>query len=255
MLRAMARLALWTLAVLAAGCPSGGGGDDDYPIGGGGGGGGTSGPRIDAGGGGGGDGGTGGTLISGRVCLLSDLRRLINAMTGDCAATGAAGLQVSLGGSMPVLTAADGSFKIPAREGTNLAWQVSGVGLTTSIIPVSTSALLPVIRDTAYLDLLNSNSAIVDQGEGSIIARIIRNGAVVMNATAQVVGGESLQTLYDSTNATVWGTVATGMLGVAWLPDNVAGTRTLRIVQGTTQLQVPVTIVDQAITFVTIALP
>jgi hypothetical protein len=254
MIAAMARLALLTLAVLAAGCPAGDG-DDDYPIGGGGGGGGTTGPRTD---GGVGDGGTDGpAAIGGRVCLLSDLRRLIDAMPGDCATTGAAGLQVSLGGGTPVLTAADGSFKVPAREGTNLAWQVTGPNLVTSIVPVSAAAppLLPAIRDADYVDLLSSNSALIDQGEGSIVARILRGTSPVMNATAQVVGGESLQTLYDSTNATVWSTTATGMLGVAWLPDNVAGPRTLRIAAGMTQLSVPVTIADQAITFVTIVLP
>jgi hypothetical protein len=49
--------------------------------------------------------------------------------------------------------------------------------------------------------------------------------------------------------------VATGALGVAWLPDNLAGARTLQIAQGPTQLAIPVAIADQAITFVTIALP
>jgi hypothetical protein len=254
MIPPMARLALVTLAVLAAGCPAGDG-DDDYPIGGGGGGGGTSGPRTD---GGIGDGGTDGpAALRGRVCLLTDLRRLTSAMPGDCATTGAGNLQVSLGGGTPVLTAADGTFTAPAREGTNLAWQVTGQNLAPSIVPVSASAplLLPATGDATYNDLLLSNGVTIEQGEGSIVARILRNGTPVMNAAAQIVGGESLQTRYDGTNPTVWATTATGMLGVAWLPDNVAGVRTLRVVQGTTQLLVPVTIVAQAITFVTIVLP
>ena len=255
MIARMARLALLTLAVLAAGCPGGGGDDDDYPIGGGGGGGGTTGPKLD---GGVGDGGVtdGGPAITGRVCLLTDLRRLTGSLPADCATSGASGLAVSLGGGTPVLTAADGSFTIPAREGTNLSWRVSGTTLVTSIVPVSASApLLPAIRDTAYAELLGSNGVTVEAGEGAIIARIIRGGAAVTNATAQVTGGESLQTFYDGASAMVWSRTATGALGVAWLPDNVAGARTLRIVQGTTQLSVPVTIVDGAITFVTIALP
>jgi hypothetical protein len=261
MLDAMARLARLLVAVLgavlAAGCPAGDAGDDDYPVGGGGGGGGTAGPRVDAGGGGDGGPGEGGT-IRGRVCVLSDLRRLTSAAPGDCATTGANGLIVRLGGSMSVQTGADGSFAIPAQAGTNLAWRVSGAGLVTSIVPVSTSALLPAIRETAYGDLKGSNGVVVSSGQGSIVARIIRSTttgtSAVMGATAQVSGGESLQTLYDGTSATVWTTTATGALGVAWLPDNLAGARTLRIVQGTTQLSVPVSIVDQAITFVTIAL-
>jgi len=244
----MARLALLVLAVLAAGCPSAGGGDD-YPIGGGGGGGGTSGPR-DAAGGDGGDGQT----IRGRVCLLSDLRRLIDAAPGDCATTGAAGLAVSLGGATPVSTAADGSFSIPAQAGTNLAWRVTGLDLVTSIVPLSASALLPAIGDVRYGELQGANSVLPVEGRGAIIARVIRGGAPVANATARVMLGESLQTLYDGNDALIWARTATGPLGVAWLPDNVAGPRTLLVTQGAT-LSIPVSIVDRAITFVTIALP
>ncbi|HWO26227.1 MAG TPA: hypothetical protein VNO30_46185 [Kofleriaceae bacterium] len=252
----MARPGYLLLAVLAAGCPAAGD-SDDYPIGGGGGGGGTSGPRADAGTGG--DGGIDGQgTIRGRVCVVSDLRRLTSAVPGDCATMNAGGLSVRLGGSASVLTSADGSFTIPAQPGTNLSWRVSGQGFITSIVPVSTSALLPAIRESAYADLKGSNGIIVSPGQGSIVARVVRGTTTgttaVTGATAQVTGGESLQTLYDGTSATVWATTATGALGVAWLPDNVAGARTLRVVVGTTQLSVPVAIVDQAITFVTISL-
>lgn len=252
----MARLALLplALAVLAAGCTSAGGGDD-YPIGGGGAGGGTSGPRTD---GGAGDGGVDGpAVLRGRVCLVSDLRRLIGAAPGDCATTGAGGLTVSLGGSMTVLTAADGSFSIPAQDGSNLAWRVTGMNLVTSIVPVSASTLLPAIRDAAYNDLKSASGVIVAPSEGSIALRLVRGGAPVAGATAQITGGESLQTLYDGASATVWSTISTGTFGVAWLPDNIAGFRTMRIAYGMpqTSFSVPVPIVDQAITFATIALP
>src|SRR5262245_60350146 len=122
----MARLALLTLAMLAAGCPSAE--SDDYPIGGGGGGGGPGGPKTDAGTG---DGGLtdGQTAIHGRVCLLTDLRQFVNPMV--CAATGAGGLSVSLGGSMPVLTGADGSFTIAAQDASNILWRVTGMNLVT----------------------------------------------------------------------------------------------------------------------------
>ena len=249
----MARLALLLAAALAAGCPSGGGGDD-YPVGGGGGGGGGGGPRTDAGDG---DGGVDGqTLIGGRVCVLTDLRRLINAAPGDCASSGAGNLSVSLGGGSPVLTAGDGSFAIPAQPGTNLAWQVQRLNaIVRSIVPVSTSTLLPAIRDIPYGEILSRNSVILLQGQGSIVARILRGGAPVANATARVTGGESQQTLYDGDDPLVWSTIATGAFGVAWLPDNAAGARELQVTLGTSTLRVPVTIVDQAITFVTIALP
>jgi hypothetical protein len=257
MIARMARPGCLLLAVLAAGCPAADD-SDDYPVGGGGGGGGTSGPRTDAGTGGGDGGIDGQGTIRGRVCIVSDLRRLTNAAPGDCATTGANNLSVRLGGSAVVSPSADGSFTIPAQPGTNLSWRVSGQDFVTSIVPVSTSALLPAIRVGVYTDLQSGNGVILSPGEGAIVARIVRGTttgtSAVMGATAQVTGGESLQTLYDGTSKTVWATTSTGAFGVAWLPDNVAGARTLRIRQGTTDLSVPVSIVDQAITFVTIAL-
>lgn len=256
----LARLLLLTPAAaatltLGAGCPSAGDGDD-YPIGGGGTSGGTSGPRSD--GGTGGDGGTDAQpAIRGRVCLVSDLRRLTGELPGDCAATGAGGLRVALGGAATTLTGPDGSFTIPAQDGTNLAWRVTGPQLITSIVPVSASALLPAISDGVYNDLKSGSGVIVSPGEGTVIARLLRGGAAVTGATAQIVGGESLQTLYDGTTATSWSPISTGGLGVAWLPDNAAGARTLRIAYGSppASLQVPVAIADQAITFIAIALP
>ncbi|HWU89420.1 MAG TPA: hypothetical protein VN253_19300 [Kofleriaceae bacterium] len=255
----MARVVCLLVLVLAAGCPGGGG--DDYPIGAGGGGGGPTTPgaskdaavedasqrdaAIDA---------PPGQLI-GRVCLLTDLR-LINAAPGDCAATGASNLRVTLGSSAPVLTNDDGTFLIAEQAGSNLAWTVTGVTLVTSVIPFSTSRLLPAIRDTAYGDLKSSSSVIVSPGEGSIVARLVKNNASITGARALVNNGESLQTLYDTANATVWGTQGTGSLGVAWLPNNLAGTRTLIVSPPSgASFAVPVTIVDQAITFVTIAVP
>lgn len=250
----MARLGLVLVLVLAAGCP-GGGGDDDYPIGPGGGGGGAITPGSGAGSG---DAGTDGgeNQLTARVCLVSDLRRLINAAPGDCASTGASNLSVTLGGSAPVLTNNDGSFTITEQAGANISWRITGGTLVTSVIPFTSSRILPAILDDTYGDLLNSNSAVVQPGEGSIVVRLVKNNAPVTGATAVVNGGESQQTLYDTTSATVWGTLSTGPLGVAWLPDNVAGARTLVISpQGGAPFSVPVTIVDQAITFVTIAVP
>jgi hypothetical protein len=171
---------------------------------------------------------------------------------------GASGLSVRLGGSASVQTSADGSFAIPAQPGTNLAWRVSGLGLITSIVPVSTSALLPAIREEAYFGLKGSNGIVVSPGQGSIVARIIRSSSTgttaVSGATAEVAGGDSLPTRYDGTNKLVWEPTATGALGVAWVPNNSVGARELRVEQGTTLLSVPLAIVDQAITFVTIAL-
>lgn len=251
----MARLVL--LLVLAAGCP-GGGDDDDYPVGVGGGGGGTTTPGdLGDAGTGDGDGGIDAAVqLTGRVCLVSDLRRLVNALPTDCAGTGANNLGVTLGLSAPVLTVADGSFTIPEQAGSNLSWTITGATLIRSVIPFSASRLLPAILDDTYGDLLNSNSAIVQPGEGSIVARLVKNNVPVTGATAVVLNGESLQTLYDGASATVWATLATGPLGIAWLPDNVTGARMLVVTpQGGSPFAVPVTIVDQAITFVTVVVP
>lgn len=253
----MARLALVLCAVaLAAGCP-GGSGDDDYPIGGSGRPGGNSGTggADDAGV----DGSTdGGRPISGRVCLLTDLRKLVN--PADCAPMNANNLQVALGAAPPVTTTGDGSFTTTEQVGTNLVWTVTGGQLVRSIVPFSASTLLPAIRDSVYTELAGQNNVIINPGQGSVIARIVRNNAAVPGWTAQIVGGESQQTLYDVDSPVLWGPTqsGTGPLGIAWLPDNLAtGDRTLRVTRSSNAMSFDTTvrIVDGAITFVTIAVP
>ncbi len=240
----MARLALLLLAALAAGCSSAGD-TDDYPIGGGGAGGGTSGPPPGGGDGGTGDGGTSGQ-IRGRVCLVSDLRRLTGQLPTDCATTGAGNLAVSLGGVVAadrprrLVLDADAGGDEPGVAGDRAA-------ADPSVVPVSASTLLPAISEAVYADLKSASGVIISPGQGSVIARVFRGTGAVTGATAQIVGGESLQTLYDGATATTWTTIATGMLGVAWLPDNALGARTLRIAYGSpqTSLSVPVAIADQ----------
>lgn len=252
----MLRLAL--LLVLVAGCP--GGGDDDYPIGPGGGGGGSTNPgaivdapstidAIDA----------PPNTIVGRVCVLTNMRRLINAMPTDCASAGAGGYLVTLGSGMAT-TGIDGSFAIPDQLGSGLVWRVTDPAVTPvlvpSFVPFSQSKLLPVMTVDQYNEELGNAGIVVQAGEGAIVARVVKGSVAQAGAVAAVSLGEAQATYYDTTVPATWSTSATGALGVAWLPDNLAGNRTLIVTpQGGQPQQANVNIVDGAITFVTISVP
>jgi hypothetical protein len=244
--------------VLLAACQAGGGGDD-FPTGPGGGG-------ISGGGGGGGsgltDGGTGdggddgGVDVAGHVCLVTDLRRV-----GDptaCATTGVPALTVKLG-TRSAVTDASGHFTINAPFGAGFTWRVTGTNLITSLMAFGPDHTIPAIGDVAYLATLNQSSAIVNAQEGSIVVRVVTNGAPVTQVTAISTPATVRLALYDGNNATNWteNKSGTGAKGIAWFagvplavtPPTQASI-SLTLPGG---IVVPATAVveDQAITFVT----
>ncbi len=234
------------LLVLVAGCSAGG---DDYPIIPGGGNH-TGSPMVDArvADGSSGDGGN----LAGRVCLITDLRT----PTAGCSQTGAAGITVQLGTSTAT-TLADGTFSIPPVPGTGLVWRISGADLAPSVIPFSTSTILPALGAQTYLDLKNANSVIENSGEGSVVLAIARGGAPLagVNVTSDPVA--SYPALGDRPNATNWVPGATGTYGISWTPGIIAGPTRLTLVppDGLDVVTVDVPIEDGAITFATVAIP
>src|SRR5436190_17636345 len=137
----MTRCFFVCVLALAAACGEDG---SDFPIAGGGGGGKGGSSMPDAG-----DDGDASTVITGRVCLISDPR----ALTSPCADTGADALTVSLG-TETTTTATNGAFVITRPTGTNLIWFVSGTGIESSALPLSAGTTVPAIASTVYGDML-----------------------------------------------------------------------------------------------------
>lgn len=162
-----------------------------------------------------------GAGISGRVCVVSDLRNL-----STCAATGAAGLTVTLG-SETATTSADGSFTIPTPAGSSLVWHVSGTSIVSSVMAYSTSALVPAVPATVYDNLTLSNGVIVNAGEGSVIGRVVRAATVVSGATATISPSATYAAFYDGNSASTWNQNSTGTRGVFWIPGAGAGSASL----------------------------
>jgi hypothetical protein len=234
------------LLVLLAGCPATGGDDyhvisggDDHPIN----------PMVDAKPS---DGVVSdGSMLIGRVCVVTDLR-MPNA---GCATTGAANITVTLG-TETTMTADDGSFMLLSPSGAGLVWHTSGTNLVSSVIPLTTSNVLPMVSVQTYLDLQNGNSVIVNSGEGSVFLYVRQTGLPLAGATTTVTPTASFLTLGDRANATNWVQGATGALGVSWTPGIIAGSATLRVTPPVgTVAMIDVPIEDGAITFATLVIP
>jgi len=196
-----------------------------------------------------------GSMLLGRVCVVTDLRTPF-VLTG-CAPTGAANITVTLG-TETTMTSDDGSFMLLPPTGTGLVWRTSGTNLVSSVVPLSTVNVLPMIGDQDYLDLQNSNSVIVNSGEGSVFVYVRQAGMPLAGATTVVKppaiasGG----TMGDTGDSDTWVLGATGTLGVAWTAGLTAGSPTLGITPPAgTEVLLTVPVGDGAITFATLVIP
>jgi hypothetical protein len=248
------KLALLALGLVAA-CRASA---DDYPLGPGGSGGGN-GRGVDAGlGDTGADAdGDAGVQITGRVCLITDLRT-----PTSCGTANASGLTVSIGTTRTATPNARGDFTINAPLGP-FVWRVSGNNFNTSIVPVSGDNTLPVMSDALYLEMLSVNK-VTRPAElvSSAVVRVVHGGTMaVTNVLATSNPATADLPFYDDNDALDWRSdlLGTGANGVVWLPDlplaaaTGSTTVTLKPVQGNS-ISTVVPLEDQAITFVTVEL-
>ena len=207
----------------------------------------------------------GGVAISGRVCLVQDLR----APTSMCDSTKAGGFTVTLGtahatdaGATAVVGTAttnpDGSFTMVAPLGPGLIWHVTSLKLTTSVMDYGTENTIPAILFDRYHDLQLANTGQeTDVDHGAVLLRVVRGVTPVAGLSATVAPLAVGDTQYDSNNSsTAWNQNATQSAGMVWVPNAELGvaTITLSAMDGTTNL-VTTTVESQAITFVTRTIP
>ena len=213
-----------------------------------------------------GDGSTdGGVAISGRVCLVQDLRT----PTSKCDTTKASGFTVTLGtahaidaGTAAVVgtatTGPDGSFTMVAPLGPGLIWHVTSLKLATSVMDYGTENTIPAMLADSYHDLLLGNAGQeTDEDHGAIVLRVVRGLTPVAGLSATVAPLAVGDTQYDSNNSLIdWNPNATQTAGMVWVPNAQLGTAILTLsATGSPTHLVTTTVERQAITFVTRTIP
>jgi hypothetical protein len=207
---------------------------NDFPPRPGGGGGG-----VVSGGGGGttGDGGVGdggdgdaGVSVTGRVCILKDLRQPTLCDTNQDASK----VSVSIGGRTPVSPPTrTGEFSIFAPLGTDLVWHATGTNFARTAMPFGTDNLVPIVPDALYNDLLLQNiGALLQEGQGSVVVRAVTGAvpATGVSATTTLVSGNVVPRFDADTSATDWREVGpTESHGVLWFPGVQTTTTPARI--------------------------
>jgi hypothetical protein len=210
-----------------------------------------------------------GVPITGRVCLIQDLR----APTSTCEPIRAGGFTVTLGtahaldaGTTTVVgtatTALDGSFTMVAPLGPGLVWHVTSPDqkLMTSVMDFGTENTIPAMLSELYGELVLTNTGRAAlEVHGAVALRVVRGLNPVAGIAATVAPLADSDTFYDSPNSlTAWNPDpnVTQAGGMVWIPDAQLGmaTITLTAIGGTTHL-VTTTVESQTITFVTRTLP
>jgi hypothetical protein len=172
---------------------------------------------VDGGDTGTGDGGA--SMVTGRVCILKDLRQ--PSLCDDT--KDASHLVLTLGNRPAVTLSKRGDFSFPAQLGTDLTWHVRGAvvdQIIPSVMAYGTDHTIPVIETGLYTDLLNTVSVVIPDQQGSIVVRVLSGGlpASGVNATTTraTTNGE---TFYDGSTPLNWATnTTTGLFGVVWFP-------------------------------------
>ncbi len=191
-------------------------------------------------------------IIQGRVCLItSDPRKLGLDPANDCAATGAGGLTVRLGGK-ETTTNADGTFSIDAPATLQGSiWSVTGSSIVSSY-EVFADYQIPALTTSLYQSMLAANMVIPLPGQGSVIAQLVSNGHGASGLTGASAPTSEYDPFYDGATATGFTQTSTGSAGVMWITGIDVGTAT---VKAATLTSPSLPIVDGALTFVTITFP
>ena len=204
--------------------------------------------------------GDAGVAVSGRICIVHDLRHLT---VCDTARGDASVVKVSIGGRAPAAAPArTGEFSIVAPLGTDLIWHASGTNFITTAMPFGPDNTIPIVPDADYRDLVNQNHlTMLAEGQGSVVVRAV-SGALAesgVSATTNLVTANVVP-LYDADNSAIdWREIGpTQSAGVMWFPGVQVTTTPARITLsrvGGTPVNVQANVEDQIITFLTQDVP
>lgn len=203
-----------------------------------------------------GDGGgnDGGVVITGRVCIVKDLRTpTVCDTTKD-----ASGVKVTLGTRTPAAGPDhDGLFTITAPVGRPV-WRATGGPFVASVMPWTTETTIPIVPELLYNDAKGgSGVGQIVEGQGSVLVRVVNGVSLVSAATNLTSNALPAAPLYTTTNSVAWTTIGPSLVsGAVWFAGvdvtSVPGKTITLTPQGGTPVITPVDVVeDQAITFVT----
>jgi hypothetical protein len=193
--------------------------------------------------------------IPGRVCFLVDLRNL-----SACSTTAAGGLTVTLGGETAI-TAADGTFVIPAPLGSNLVFRVVGNTIVPSVMQFGAIPTIPALSAVVHEQILAANKIAPLPGQGSAVVRIVRGGVALPGVRVVGTPSPAFGPFFDGSDPLIFEQLVTGPAGIAFLPGARigAGVNGLTIAATLDPLDSPasmlVDIEDQAMTFATLVMP
>jgi hypothetical protein len=223
----------------------------DYPVGvGPGGGGGGGGGHADSGVGSGSGSGSG--SITGRVCLLTDVRDF-----SSCATTGADGITVALSGVAAVTTIADGTFVIERPSGSDPVWSLTGTAIVPSTIGFGASTTIPAISTDAFTTLADNNGVVVDPAQGSILGEILAGSDAAVLATVTTTSPGEYPTFYSSATDTFdWPGTLTDTFGTFWMAGMTPGSAAMTFMAdgGLPETGPTLSVGSGSVTFVTFGL-
>lgn len=163
--------------------------------------------------------------ISGRVCVIDDLRA-----PATCGLRAAGALTVT-SGTTSATTDDDGVFAITVPRFQN-ELTVTGNQITPTTIgirPDGTADLVPAVDADVFARMQSANNLVLDPGTGSILTTITDNGLPAPGIVVSSTPASPFGTFFDTDGSPlVWGINGTGSRGVAWIPGVVAGTYDLR---------------------------
>lgn len=247
------------LTILAAACAA-----EDPPTGPGGGGGGGGGTGGSPDGGSFGDGGSG-TGISGRLCIVDDVRIPELCPT----VSGIGGVPIEVNG-VTTTSADNGSFSVASPGGSIAKLRIAfgDDGYRDVVVPIGLSngtasgLKLPLIRETTWQSLLTRASAIEPDNSASIASYFVRGDFAVTGVEVQAPAGSTTFPIYDRPNDPPddWAAGAlTGPRGAAIMVGVPASNPDVSFLvippDGAPLTTAGVPVEADALTFVTVSLP
>ncbi len=90
--------------------------------------------------------------------------------------------------------------------------------IVPSVFPTGNGAIIPAVSLDTYNELLSSNSAVLQDQQGSIFLQVKTGATRTPKVTATSTALTDNEVRYDGADPLVWNTTSTSTAGVVWIP-------------------------------------